>query len=194
MPFHAAHKRKWADARRTYTVVRRTLPTSDTDFRGVFIAPKSYYHGFVQGVHQVVQTSPAPDLTVFEIRKFFNLAYNVNPNVIELLFTDPSDHLIAGPAWEKILSHRDAFLSRRAKHTFSPRPVDGHVDRAPGEPFQVARVDRPVEGHGFGLHRPGRRAASSSWAKATGRRYGRLGRACSAPRVRLRPWRLRRSP
>jgi uncharacterized protein len=90
---------------------------SDLDIRGVCIAPKEYYHGFVNTFHQAVQTEP--DLTIFELRKFLDLACNVNPNVIELLYTDPSDHLVVSRTWERLVEVRDSFLSKRAKHTFS---------------------------------------------------------------------------
>lgn len=105
------------------------IATSDMDYRAVCIAPKSFYLGLTLGVKGeeesiakkgvVVQSSPDPDLTVFELRKFLKLAADVNPNVIELLFVDPSDHLIMSPAWEQVIAIRDSFLSKRAKHRFS---------------------------------------------------------------------------
>lgn len=48
------------------------LPTSDLDLRGVMIAPREYYLGFLNTVEQVTQSEP--DLTVFELRKFMKLA------------------------------------------------------------------------------------------------------------------------
>lgn len=94
-----------------------SLPTSDLDIRGICIAPREYYHGFSLVFEQAVQKEP--DLAIFELRKFLTLACDVNPNVIELLYTDPSDHLFVTPAMEKLLENRSAFLSRRVKHTFS---------------------------------------------------------------------------
>ena len=94
-----------------------SLPTSDLDIRGVCIAPQEYYMGFAHVFDQAVQKEP--DLTIFEIRKFLKLACDVNPNVIELLYTDPSDHLYVDPAWQPIIDCRDSFLSQRAKYTFS---------------------------------------------------------------------------
>lgn len=93
------------------------LPTSDTDIRGVFIAPKEYYLGFQNVVEQVEQKEP--DLVVFELRKFMKLAADANPNVLELLYTDPSDHLLTSPTFEVLRDNRHLFLSRKAKHTFS---------------------------------------------------------------------------
>ena len=53
-----------------------------------------------------------------ELRKFFKLASECNPNLIEFLY---SDRLITHETdvWKKIKKHRDLFLSKRARYTFS---------------------------------------------------------------------------
>jgi predicted nucleotidyltransferase len=118
-------KNPWLRERTIYVTLHGSraygtnLPTSDTDYRGVCIAPKSVYLGFVEEFEQEVQEPPLPDLTIFEIRKFLKLATECNPNVIELLFTDPSDHLVTTPAWEQIVAVRDSFLTKRARFRFS---------------------------------------------------------------------------
>lgn len=94
-----------------------SLPTSDLDLRGVAIPPPEYFLGFLQKFEQANQD--IPDLTIFDIRKFFSLAVDCNPNVLEILYTDPSDHILTSPLWEKVVEHREAFLSQKAKHTFS---------------------------------------------------------------------------
>lgn len=94
-----------------------SLPTSDEDFRGVAIAPREYYLGGLQRFEQAVCN--APDLTVFELRKFISLAAQANPNVIEILFIDDTDRLQVSPAGERLLAARELFISRRVKHTFS---------------------------------------------------------------------------
>lgn len=109
---------------RTFYVTRHgshaygtSLPTSDLDLRGVCIAPKEYYLGFGQVFEQAEQKEP--DLVVFELRKFMKLAADANPNVLELLHTDESDHVVTSPIFQKLAEHRHLFLSRKAKHTFS---------------------------------------------------------------------------
>ena len=94
-----------------------SLPTSDLDIRGLAIAPKPYYLGFLQVFEQAEQKDP--DLQIFELKKFLRLACDANPNVLELLYTEPEDHLLVRPLMERLLAHRDLFLSRKAKHTFS---------------------------------------------------------------------------
>lgn len=90
---------------------------SDMDIRGVCIAPKEYYLGYSKVFENYTQDEP--DLVVFELRKFLHLASEANPNVLELLFTDPSDHLGMHPMVRPIFENRDLFLSQRVRHTYS---------------------------------------------------------------------------
>jgi predicted nucleotidyltransferase len=92
-------------------------PTSDLDLKGVAIPPREYFLGFAQHFEQAEVREP--DMVVYELRKFMQLAADCNPNIIETLFTDPSDHLGVTPLGEKLLAARDLFLSRRARYTFS---------------------------------------------------------------------------
>jgi predicted nucleotidyltransferase len=65
---------------------------------------------------EMVQNNP--DLTIFEIKKFIKLASDCNPNVIEILHTEPSDHLLITPLGQKLLDNRNMFLSKRVRYTF----------------------------------------------------------------------------
>jgi len=93
------------------------LPTSDIDIRGIFIAPKVYYLGCSKQVEQIEQKEL--DFCIFELRKFLKLASQCNPNALELIFTEPEDHLLTTPLSKILLDHRDLFLTRRVKYTFS---------------------------------------------------------------------------
>jgi predicted nucleotidyltransferase len=95
-----------------------STPTSDEDFKGVAIPPKEYFFGSVKRFEQAELKAPDPDAVIYDIRKFFNLAADCNPNIIEVLHTDPSDHFIVTPLGREILDHKDAFLSKKIKHTF----------------------------------------------------------------------------
>lgn len=115
---------EWLPARTLY-VTRHgshaygtSTPDSDLDLRGICVAPMQYYLGFSKAFEQVVQNQPI-DLTVFELRKFMKLASDANPNTLEILYTDPSDHLLVVPLMERLLDNRDLFLSKKVKHTFS---------------------------------------------------------------------------
>lgn len=108
-----------------------SLPTSDVDLRGIAVAPLHYYLGVSHVFEQAVQQEPV-DLTIFELRKFIKLAADANPNALEIVFTDPSDHLWVHPLMQRVFDARDAFLSQKAKHTFSGyarsqmRRIQGH--------------------------------------------------------------------
>jgi uncharacterized protein len=89
---------------------------SDEDFKGVTIPPEKYFYGFKNIFHQAELKAPNPDTVIYDIRKFIGLAADCNPNVIEVLFTDPSDHLLVSKLGETLLENRNAFLSKRVKY------------------------------------------------------------------------------
>lgn len=95
-------------------------PTSDVDFKGVAVAPKSYYLG-LDRFEQAEFKDPArnAEAVIYEIRKFVNLAAACNPNIIEVLWTEPEQHVICTPAGRELVDHRDLFLSKKARYTFS---------------------------------------------------------------------------
>ena len=93
------------------------IATSDLDIKGVAVPPRDYFHGYMKRFEQAI--SKDPDLVIYDVRKFFNLAADCNPNIIEVLWTDQSDYLLVTPQAEKMIAARAQFLSRKAKHTFS---------------------------------------------------------------------------
>lgn len=91
-------------------------PESDEDFRGVCIPPREYFVGFLNKFEQLVRSDP--DAQIFDIRKFFTLAVQNNPNVLEILFTDEADHIHVTKVGQEMLSHREEFISKAAKQRF----------------------------------------------------------------------------
>jgi hypothetical protein len=96
-----------------------SLPTSDTDFKGVGIPPLKYFLGTLHRFEQAILKAPNPDTTVYDIRKFFNLASDCNASIIEVLFVDPSDQLIVSDIGQEIIDIRDKFLSKRIRFSFA---------------------------------------------------------------------------
>lgn len=92
-------------------------PASDIDTRGVFQLPRSDY----------LRVSPIPlqvsdernDTIYYDLRRYFQLAADCNPNIIELLWTDESDIRLCKPIMREVLHRRDIFISKKAYHTFS---------------------------------------------------------------------------
>ncbi len=93
------------------------LPSSDEDFKGVCIPPREYFLGFEDRFDQA--EGKDPDLVIYDIRKFFKLAADCNPSIIEALFTDPTDHVITSTIGKRLMDARQLFLSKKAKFTFS---------------------------------------------------------------------------
>lgn len=106
---------------------------SDVDVKGICVPPPEVeyhlYHRFEQSqspvwleeklTHLKNPKNPKFESEIYSLRKFFLLAAEVNPNIIELLFTDPKDHFIKLPLMEKILANRHMFLSNKARYTFA---------------------------------------------------------------------------
>lgn len=106
---------------------------SDCDLKGICIPPRevegNLFHRFEQAEnHPIIESqfshlknlkNPKLESTIFSLRKFLSLAANVNPNIVELLWTDESDRFVCGSPMVKILQNRDLFLSSKAKFTFS---------------------------------------------------------------------------
>jgi predicted nucleotidyltransferase len=70
-------------------------------------------------VHLKNPKNPKLESTVYSLKKFMVLAANVNPNIIELLWTDPNDRLVEEDPMNCLFGNRDLFLSSKAKFTFS---------------------------------------------------------------------------
>lgn len=121
-----------------------STPESDEDYRGLAIPPLSYFFG-LNNFEQVM--TKVPDTVIFDLRKFVRLATQANPNCIELLYTDPEDHLLVTDIGKKLLANRDLFLSQRAFGTFRGyakaqlnKLQNGVVNSAASGPGRVGRV------------------------------------------------------
>jgi predicted nucleotidyltransferase len=88
---------------------------SDTDLRGVFVPTSLALRGYLP---QPDQLEPSAERVFYEVRKFFRLAAVCNPTVIEVLFTEPSDHVAVTAEGRRLLDRRRDFLSRQAADSF----------------------------------------------------------------------------
>ncbi len=113
------------------------IKNSDVDTRGIFIAPPEYTLGCLKPVEQV--EVPGEDTVIYELAKFVKLAVDCNPNLIELLFSDEENILFIDPAFETLRAHRELFLSKKAKFTFSG--------------YAMAQMKR-IRGHNKWLNQP----------------------------------------
>ncbi|CAM5578579.1 nucleotidyltransferase domain-containing protein [Streptomyces tanashiensis] len=87
---------------------------SDTDVRGVYLAPTPLFWRFDKPPAHV--EGPAEEQFSWELERFCELALRNNPNVLECLHSPVVTHV---DDWgRELLSLRSAFLSRRAHQTF----------------------------------------------------------------------------
>lgn len=87
---------------------------SDTDRRGVFLAPAPLYWRFEKPPTHV--DGPADEQFSWELERFCLLALRSNPNVLECLHSPLVEHV--DDTGRELLSLREAFLSRQAHETF----------------------------------------------------------------------------
>ncbi|MFE1872087.1 DNA polymerase beta superfamily protein [Streptomyces sp. NPDC059496] len=88
---------------------------SDTDLRGVYLAPTPLFWRFEKPPTHV--EGPRDEEFSWELERFCELALRANPNILECLHS-PLVHEVT-PVGEELLSLRGAFLSRRAHTSFS---------------------------------------------------------------------------
>ena len=92
-------------------------PSSDTDVRGVFLAPQKWHVG-LHGVPEEVAIDKQ-DIKFYELKKFVRLASECNPSIVELLFMPEFCVRKVTPVYQKLIDNRDVFMSRQAFRTFS---------------------------------------------------------------------------
>lgn len=94
------------------------LPTSDTDFRGIFVAdPVNIRTPFYRIDEAKDKTEE--DTVIYELSQFMRLALDCNPNIIETLWVDESDIVFTTPAYEKLRSYAPQLLSSKIAFTTS---------------------------------------------------------------------------
>ncbi|MFF7476400.1 DNA polymerase beta superfamily protein [Streptomyces sp. NPDC008092] len=108
---------------------------SDTDRRGVFLAPTPLFWGFEKPPTHA--EGPGEERFSWELERFCELALRANPNILECLHSPLVEHL--DDTGRELLALRGAFLSRRAYATFTRyalgqrRKLDADI-RAHGAP------------------------------------------------------------
>lgn len=94
---------------------------SDFDYKGIAIPPREYFYGFLNKFEQAEYRSEdkSKEFTIYEIRKFINLAAQANPNILELLWLDDQDYIIKTSFGEKLIENKEKFLSKKVVYTYS---------------------------------------------------------------------------
>jgi predicted nucleotidyltransferase len=134
--------------------------TSDIDIRGIFIADEKYYLGMgsIEGV-EINRGEGSESDTFKELREFFNLAADGNPNIVEQMFVRPEHILHITPLGQKLIDNREIFLSKRCRHSYAGyahqqlKRIEGHyrwIKDPPNEPdaekYKVKRYRNKTSG------------------------------------------------
>lgn len=91
-----------------------STPTSDIDYKGVYIQSYDELVGF--GYKEQIEFGK--DETYYEIRRFLQLLQSANPTVLELLYS-PQDCIIEKhPVFDLLVKHRDKFLTKKCLLSF----------------------------------------------------------------------------
>jgi uncharacterized protein len=115
---------------------------SDTDLKGLFIAPKPYYLGLKnieqiegkgeegiftsgEGGKGLIKIDWIPenfsylqgnDFVLYELRKYLSLLRNANPNIQEMLWIDSYEYL--HPSANLLIENRENFLTKQVKSSY----------------------------------------------------------------------------
>lgn len=100
---------------------------SDEDFKGIYLqSPEDVLQN---GYRE--QYSVNKDETYYELRRFLELCLTGNPTMLELLYSPEDCIVYKHPIFDKLLEHRDKFLTKACKHSFSGYAYS-QIDKAKG--------------------------------------------------------------
>lgn len=119
------------------------LPTSDTDFRGVFVAdPVSVRTPFFR-IEEVNDTSEE-DTKIYELSQFVKLAVDCNPNIIETLWIDDDAIVHTTPQFELMREYAPKLLSSKIAFTTSGYALS-QLKRIKGHNKWITQADHGVK-------------------------------------------------
>lgn len=123
-------------------------PTSDIDYRGVFLAEPEHLLG-LSNVETYTEEQPI-DLQCFELRHFVRLCLKGSPLQLEMLFYPEDAIAEMTPAWERLLTIKRSFLGTHLKATLGGF-AQGDIKRIAGNSMSKcgAKGKLLVEKYGY---------------------------------------------
>ena len=91
------------------------VPTSDTDYAGVFIQSIDDILG---NTYKEQINDDNNDIVIYEIRRFLELLESNNPTVLELLNTPEDCVIYKDPIFDEVLNNRDKFITKICDKSF----------------------------------------------------------------------------
>ena len=117
-----------------------SIPTSDVDFKGVYIQPNDAILGF----NYKEQIEVNKDECYYEIRRYLQLLQSANPTVLEMLFVPEECVQYKDPSWQVLLESRHIFLTKQCKNSFGGFAV-AQIKRAKGLNKKMNWEEKRVE-------------------------------------------------
>ena len=140
---------------------------SDLDVKGFCIVPEkirnSLFHRFDQSLNndeiqarddvraRINPKNPKVESTVYSLAKFFQLAAQVNPNIIEAIWGDEGDIIFQNEIGRKVRQNRELFLSKKAKFTFQGYAFAQAAKIERHRKWLIDPPNKPPERKDFGL-------------------------------------------
>lgn len=109
----------------TYSPSSNPDSIDDKDTMGICIPPLAYYFGMDKGTWAMSGRGTREikegewDIVVYESGKYIDLASSGNPNVLSLLWLEPSNYIKIEPAGKLLLDNRHLFVGRHVYKSFS---------------------------------------------------------------------------
>lgn len=95
-----------------------SLPTSDTDIRGIFVAPPKSIRTPWHTINEYTLPNEE-DGKVYELNNFMKLFLDMNPNIIELMFVRESEILSSTPEYWELRKYAHQLLNSNIAFRFS---------------------------------------------------------------------------
>jgi hypothetical protein len=118
-----------------------STPTSDTDYKGIYLQSVDDLISF----NYKEQIEIGKDETLYEVRRFLQLAQSANPTILELLFSPDDCIIINSPQYQLLKSHRDKFLTKLCANSFGGYAI-AQIKKAKGLDkkmnFEKERIER----------------------------------------------------
>jgi predicted nucleotidyltransferase len=114
-------EQKSPGARPLYLVIRGShaygtnVPTSDTDYAGVFIQSQDDILG---NSYKEQINDDKNDIVIYEIRRFIELLESNNPTVLELLNTPEDCVVYKDPIFDEVLNNKEKFITKICSKSF----------------------------------------------------------------------------
>lgn len=117
------------------------IPTSDTDYKGIFLAGEDELEGF----NYKEQVEVGKDECYYEIKRFLQLAQSANPTILELLYSPEDCIQITSKQYDLLLSHRHKFLTTQCANSFGGYAI-AQIKKARGLDkkmnYEKSRIER----------------------------------------------------